>query len=267
MSACLTRTFGKSRVADPPVGWWAITTSYPFSFAIRRPAASTSMPNRARRAFRAGTLIVVSAGISDWLARWRETASLSWVSIVGRRLSDEIRDSESRRPFADAGQRLFISPSMRCGGTNHRVRRFSERDRPRRGARADPTGAPLVHGRAARSRPRGVGRRRDAPRARYEFPGNPGSSRGRGGPAPAVCERLRERGTNRSVVAGGETESRRRRPHPPERCRWLTWLVRSRKAVWSSRSGRRKADSFSILRTGGNGLSRDRSMRAAPCIT
>src|SRR5206468_1162644 len=77
MSACCTRTFGKSRVADPPVGWWAITTSYPFSFAIQRSAASTSMPNSARRTFLAGTLIVVSEGISDCFASRRAASKMS----------------------------------------------------------------------------------------------------------------------------------------------------------------------------------------------
>jgi molybdopterin synthase sulfur carrier subunit len=41
---------------------------------------------------------------------------MSCVSIGGRSDSNEIRASESHRRFADAGQRLFISPSMRSGG-------------------------------------------------------------------------------------------------------------------------------------------------------
>src|SRR3989454_1098660 len=114
MSACFTRTFGKSRVADPPVGWWAITTSYPFSFAIQRSAASTSMPNSARRTFLAGTLIVVSEGISDCFASRRAASKMSWVSIARGSDWDEIRPSASRP--ADAGQRLFVLRSMRCGG-------------------------------------------------------------------------------------------------------------------------------------------------------
>src|SRR5881409_2437105 len=241
MSACFTRTFGKSRVADPPVGWWAITTSYPFSFAIQRSAASTSMPNSARRTFLAGTLIVVSEGISDCFASRRAASKMSWVSIARGSDWDEIRPSASRP--ADAGQRLFVSRSMRCGGKNH-LRYLAQGNRPSGCARADPAGVAFLHGRPGRSRPGGDGRRRDVARPRSELPGNPGSRRRRGGPAPAVRERLRERGTHPSVLAGIETQSGRRRPHPPQRRRWLTWLVRSRKAAWSSRSGRRKRIPF-----------------------
>src|SRR5207245_1908807 len=115
MSACFVRTFGNSRTADPPVGWWAITRSYPFSFAITRSAASTSTPKRARRTSFAGTLIVVSAGMSDCFARASERSKMSWVSIGPRERLGRISPSASRttHEFSMAVQRLFIRPTIR----------------------------------------------------------------------------------------------------------------------------------------------------------
>src|SRR3989475_525631 len=73
------------------------------------------MPNNARRTFLAGTLIVVSEGISDCFASRRAASKMSWVSIARGSNWDEIRPSASP-PLADAGQRLFVSRSMPCGG-------------------------------------------------------------------------------------------------------------------------------------------------------
>src|SRR3989441_8529978 len=106
------------------------------------------MPNNARRTFLAGTLIVVSEGISDCFASRRAASKMSWVSIARGSDWDEIRPSASR-PFADAGQRLFVSRSMRGGGRTH-LGRLAQGNRPRRGARADPAGVAFLHGRPGR---------------------------------------------------------------------------------------------------------------------
>src|SRR5256885_10396824 len=72
------------------------------------------MPNSGRGTFVAGTLIGVSEGISDCFASRRAASKMSWVSIARGSDWDEIRPSASRP--AHAGQRLFVSRSMRCGG-------------------------------------------------------------------------------------------------------------------------------------------------------
>src|ERR1700704_1714829 len=105
------------------------------------------MPNSARFTSFAGTLIVVSAGVSVCFARRRATSKISWESI--ERPEGLTRDKTSGhgpRRFAHADQNLFVLPRMPRFGRRCHVPRIGRRYRPGRCPRADPARPPPVTG-------------------------------------------------------------------------------------------------------------------------
>src|SRR5437016_14567835 len=88
------------------------------------------MPNRARFTSFAGTLIVVSAGVSDCFARRSATSKISSESIKRPEglTRDKPSDSALRR-FTHADQNLFVSPWMPRPGGGVKIGRASCRER------------------------------------------------------------------------------------------------------------------------------------------
>src|SRR3989449_4941104 len=88
------------------------------------------MPNNARRTFFAGTLIVVSEGISDCFASRRAASKMSWVSIARGSDWDEIRPSASRPSRTPA---KGFSSRGRCGAGEGLISDVSPREIARAG--------------------------------------------------------------------------------------------------------------------------------------
>src|SRR5437879_11818996 len=103
------------------------------------------MPNSARRTFFAGTLIVVSEGISDWFASRRAASKMSWVSIARGSHWDEIRPSASRPSRTPA---KGFSSRGRCGAGDGLLSDVSPRDIARPGVlvRSPPARRPYPPG-------------------------------------------------------------------------------------------------------------------------
>src|SRR5438128_11441445 len=88
------------------------------------------MPNNARRTFVAGTLNVVSEGISDCFASRRAASKMSWVSIARGSNWDEIRPSASRPSRTPA---KGFSSRGRCGAGEGLISDVSPRETARAG--------------------------------------------------------------------------------------------------------------------------------------
>jgi len=232
----LHETLGKSR-PQIPRGCGRSRRSYPFSFAIKRSAASTSMRTRP------GTFL---AGHVD-----RRVGGISTDS----RVEGRVKMSGIHRPRSDWTDKAFRIPAL----LRTPAKGFSSPGRCGAGERTHPTSRPgnrpagvLVRiPPALRSYTDGQDEvvleasdvRRDAARPRCELPGIRDRVVDEAGRRRAVRERFVNGGIDRSVAAGIETESGRRSSTSPQRRRWLTWLVSiKKKGSVSVATGRRKAD-------------------------